>query len=875
MDIRSLLDSDQSNSAPKAPAQSPNVRKEEQPERQWPSQIPRSPYESQPPYDHPHREGWPPQPPPLRPPPPSEFRSPSVSSYTPSQSPYQKTPSSGFSTGQYPFPQHPSPARGPHTHQSIQHDGHVAPAGNGYPMQGYSASLPQTPTSTTPGSTQGYSQHQRPLSSHSASTPTSTNLVPNVLRESPQAAQAQIRGPPYSNASHHYMSQPGTPLGPPTTFGRQPSNLRRGSPGELGHKRANSGGQHINQQLLATLPTADVRSFTAHSPPEYAPKRSPSHSQLSGQLISHERERSLSVSPKTRLPNQPKLKSPEMMLDRAQIPDRQATLSKRKLGDSPSDELMALEQRPAKRSMSLAVNGILNASDETAPSWAAPSHEAKSNKPASYVTHNESNESSSQSTFASDPVLAPPQSQRDSQSLQASGSETLTPSTQPSQNHKASSPPGPRNQMPAPSTSPSQIPTSQQSNYIEKSKTPTMKDGATLRMEKKRWRSGEVPIYAQSFRKVGLSELHKRNGAVKPSTLMKRGSQPPATDDANGTLPYGNEVSTSQAQAEMPNGGLLGPWEPSITNVVPAEELTREISNYLFAEVVQRNGCGFAPAGGMQSSGAIVEIEAKIGNIIDRNTNDRIRIPVMTECILDRNDPSLRTAFRSSMTEDQHRALNRFLNNALLDSQPSRPGAPPPPPHPTPSKSRVPMSYVHTHEIDTFYDLTPTGLNTLPPSVQAVINPRNRPKVRITTDQKTGRELARIIKVRVSDIEVYSPMTIFDWRVSVNLEVSWEGDKRDLMELVERREGKRPDRNKDRVSYRHSHYQIDLTQVTPAEATSKTEKEHELEIEVSSAAVREQGQLVLASQPNQYEDLIRGFVDNVRILARHCKREQF
>lgn len=651
MDIRSLLDSDQSNSGPKAPAQSPNVRKEEPPERQWPSQIPRSPYESQSPYDHPHREGRPPQPPPLRPPPSSEFRSPSVSSYTPGQSPYQKTPSSGFSTGQYPFPQHPSPARGPHTQQNIQHDGHVALAGNGYPMQGYPASLPQTPTSTTPGSTQGYSQHQRPLSSHSASTPTSTNLVSNVLRESPQTAQAQIRGPPYSNASHHYMSQPGTPLGPPTTLGRQPSNLRRGSPGEVGHKRANSGGQHINQQPFATSPTADVRNITAHSPPEYAPKRSPSHSQLSGQSISHERERSLSVSPKTRLPNQPKLKSPEMTLDRAQVPDKPAALSKRKIEDSPPDEHMALEQRPAKRSMSLAVNGILNASDETAPSWAAPSHEAKLNKSASYVAHYEANDTSSQSTFASDQVLAPSKNQRSSQSLQAPSPDASTPSAQPSQNHKAPSPPRPRNQMPATGTSPSQTPGSQQSNFAEKSKTTTMRDSATFRMEKKRWRSGEVPIYAQSFRKVGMSELHKRNGAVKPSTLIKRGSQPPATDDANGTLPYSNEVSTSQPQAEIPNGGLLGPWEPSITNVVPAEELTREISNYLFAEVVQRNGCGFAPAGGMQSSGAIVEIEAKIGNIIDRNTNDRIRIPVMTECMLDRNDPSLRTAFRSSMTE--------------------------------------------------------------------------------------------------------------------------------------------------------------------------------------------------------------------------------
>lgn len=49
------------------------------------------------------------------------------------------------------------------------------------------------------------------------------------------------------------------------------------------------------------------------------------------------------------------------------------------------------------------------------------------------------------------------------------------------------------------------------------------------------------------------------------------------------------------------------------------------------------------------------------------------------------------------------------------------------------------------------------------------------------------------------------------------------------------------------------------------------DKEHELEIEVSSAEVRNQGLLAKAGEPNGYEDLIRGFVDNVRLLARHCK----
>ena len=126
------------------------------------------------------------------------------------------------------------------------------------------------------------------------------------------------------------------------------------------------------------------------------------------------------------------------------------------------------------------------------------------------------------------------------------------------------------------------------------------------------------------------------------------------------------------------------------------------------------------------------------------------------------------------------------------------------------------MSYVHTRECDASYELKASSFHTLPPSVRALINPRHRPRVRITTDQKTGRELAKIIKMRVADIEIYSPRTLFDWRVSVSLEMNYEGDTRDLEEAGAEG-GKRPDRNKDRMSYKHLAYQIDLTQVTPAE----------------------------------------------------------
>ena len=130
------------------------------------------------------------------------------------------------------------------------------------------------------------------------------------------------------------------------------------------------------------------------------------------------------------------------------------------------------------------------------------------------------------------------------------------------------------------------------------------------------------------------------------------------------------------------------------------------------------------------------------------------------------------------------------------------------------------MVYKHTRETDTFYELTQAGALALPPSITSGlnVNPRhaNKSKVRITTDQKTGKVLAKIIKVRVCDIDIYSPRTVFDWRVSVNVEMDYKGETTDLVE-PQTRDGKQADRNKDRMSYKHLAYQIDLTQVTPAE----------------------------------------------------------
>lgn len=54
------------------------------------------------------------------------------------------------------------------------------------------------------------------------------------------------------------------------------------------------------------------------------------------------------------------------------------------------------------------------------------------------------------------------------------------------------------------------------------------------------------------------------------------------------------------------------------------------------------------------------------------------------------------------------------------------------------------------------------------------------------------------------------------------------------------------------------------------QGSAKNDFEHELEVELSAAEVRRQGELAMAgNERNQYEELVKGFVDNVRVLARN------
>jgi len=88
---------------------------------------------------------------------------------------------------------------------------------------------------------------------------------------------------------------------------------------------------------------------------------------------------------------------------------------------------------------------------------------------------------------------------------------------------------------------------------------------------------------------------------------------------------------------------LLGPWEESIMGNKPYDMMTKVVADFLYTNVVSRSDLGE-----LGSRGVEIEIEAKLGQLIDRETNDRYFLPVLSECILNGN---VRVGFKSSMTE--------------------------------------------------------------------------------------------------------------------------------------------------------------------------------------------------------------------------------
>ncbi|KAF5665147.1 mRNA-capping enzyme subunit beta [Fusarium heterosporum] len=395
---------------------------------------------------------------------------------------------------------------------------------------------------------------------------------------------------------------------------------------------------------------------------------------------------------------------------------------------------------------------------------------------------------------------------------------------------------------------------------VKQESVPSSSPAASLASGKKRTRYSQPPIWAQDARTMGNSRMPSEPNFVLQkrahSHINGRKEQEQNNRSSRHSSPETNRANAppvhSVPPAEPGPQDILGAWEPSITGVKPFEDISRQVADFLFVNVLNTPDMGEISSRGIQ-----FEVEAKLGTLIDRDTNHRISRGVASECVLlDSN----RVAFKSSMTEVQvaHKKNNDFLNELVKVTHPRGPtGA-----------NRVPIVYKHRREIDRFFELPAELQARIPGCIRSRLG-RKTVRVRVTYDQKTQEVLGKIIKARVADLDIHFPSLPMDCRISINLEMDWDGTVEELEQLPNR--GDNPDRNKDRLSYTQGPYQVDLTQVSHVGQGGRLEKEHELEIELNPNLLIDQGRKAAGGGIHRYQELVEGFVDNIRVLTRKAR----
>jgi polynucleotide 5'-triphosphatase len=194
--------------------------------------------------------------------------------------------------------------------------------------------------------------------------------------------------------------------------------------------------------------------------------------------------------------------------------------------------------------------------------------------------------------------------------------------------------------------------------------------------------------------------------------------------------------------------------------------------------------------------------------------------------------------------------------NAYLNNETQRSMADP---------KRQKIRYEHLRETDRFYAMPKEFLESLPEPVKVVQDRhRHTPRIRVTTDQKTGKIKAAIFKLKVADLEIYCPKDAFDVRISVALEIAYPGPTETLVEQVGKN-GDSGSRFKDRLSYKHQFVSVDLTQVTDG-----GQKKQELELEADTALLIAEGRRSLQEESN-YEGLVGIFTNYIRVMNRTCR----
>lgn len=198
--------------------------------------------------------------------------------------------------------------------------------------------------------------------------------------------------------------------------------------------------------------------------------------------------------------------------------------------------------------------------------------------------------------------------------------------------------------------------------------------------------------------------------------------------------------------------------------------------------------------------------------------------------------------------------MNKFLNGITQASL---------------APGRVRMDYKHRFETDSFSNLSPAGFASLPPAIARYAQRTRPPRLRTTRDSRNPNNiLGHIIKVNLDNLHIQNPGEPYDCRISINFEVKvpTDVDISDLTEPPSQEKPAQPDRKKDRLSYKHLAYSVDLTKVEQTGAPAR----YELELEVDAGVLKEQIERGKRGEDSAYTDVVSGFLDNMTFLMRQA-----
>jgi polynucleotide 5'-triphosphatase len=156
-------------------------------------------------------------------------------------------------------------------------------------------------------------------------------------------------------------------------------------------------------------------------------------------------------------------------------------------------------------------------------------------------------------------------------------------------------------------------------------------------------------------------------------------------------------------------------------------DVARRVCDFIWTQAVNNELVRNAIA---ESEHTQLEIEARWGHIVDRPSNRRLRGYHDSETVV--KPGVVETKFESTMTLEQHKRMNMYLNAQVAESR-------------NPAAARAKIDYQHTKEVDIFYELGSEERKMLPEMVRRLMEQTGtKQRIRVTRDQKTNRTFSCI-----------------------------------------------------------------------------------------------------------------------------------